>query len=169
MALPLSIDRVRMNMSEEDVDEKVLWDIECRLHYFKDHPEEIGARLASLDAEWDLERVLHANAAAIGLGGLLLSFARRRYVILPLAVMGFLIQHALQGWCLPVPLLRRLGFRTCDEIEMERCALHSLADDLAARGPSTEQHVDDAMSESADRMVDVREGEGFERGRLTRA
>jgi hypothetical protein len=33
---------------------------------------------------------------------------------------GFLLQHALQGWCPPVPLLRQLGFRTSYEIEEER-------------------------------------------------
>ena len=35
----------------------------------------------------------------------------------------FLLQHALQGWCPPVPILRRQGFRTRHEIDAERQAL----------------------------------------------
>jgi hypothetical protein len=35
----------------------------------------------------------------------------------------FLLQHALQGWCPPVPILRRLGYRTAREIFEERLAL----------------------------------------------
>jgi hypothetical protein len=31
--------------------------------------------------------------------------------ILPALVTAFLFQHAVQGWCPPVPILRRLGFR----------------------------------------------------------
>jgi hypothetical protein len=38
------------------------------------------------------------------------------------------MQHALQGWCPPVPILRRLGFRTAREIFEERLALKSLLD-----------------------------------------
>jgi hypothetical protein len=47
----------------------------------------------------------------------------RRFLALPAAVLGFLLQHAVQGWCPPVPVLRRLGFRTQTEIEDERHAL----------------------------------------------
>ena len=36
---------------------------------------------------------------------------------------GFLFQHVLQGWCPPLPLFCRLGFRTQPEIELERHAL----------------------------------------------
>jgi hypothetical protein len=39
------------------------------------------------------------------------------------------LQHALQGWCPPVPVLRRLGYRTQPEIEEERCALRALLEE----------------------------------------
>ena len=42
----------------------------------------------------------------------------------------FLFQHAIQGWCPPVPILRRLGFRTSYEIEEERVALKVLRGDF---------------------------------------
>ena len=44
----------------------------------------------------------------------------RRWFALPALVTLFLFQHAIQGWCPPVPILRRLGFRTSYEIEEER-------------------------------------------------
>jgi hypothetical protein len=45
-------------------------------------------------------------------------------------VTGFLFQHAIQGWCPPVPVLRKLGFRTSYEIEQERRALMALRGDF---------------------------------------
>ncbi len=54
---------------------------------------------------------------------------------MPLLVSGFLFQHAIEGWCPPVPILRRLGFRTSYEIDEERQALKALRGDfdLASR------------------------------------
>lgn len=40
--------------------------------------------------------------------------------------MGFLLVHATVGWCPPVAVLRRLGFRTAKEIAAERQALESM-------------------------------------------
>ncbi len=94
-------------------------------------PEEIEARIAELDREWDIERLLETNAAAIALGGVLLgALVNRKWLILPGVVTGFLFQHALQGWCPPVPLLRNLGVRTASEIFAERCALKILRGDF---------------------------------------
>ncbi len=91
----------------------------------------IGARLRRLDREWDTERVLEANAATLAAGGALLGlFGHRRFMWLPLVVGGFLLQHALQGWCPPLPVIRRLGVRTAREIERERTALKALRGDF---------------------------------------
>jgi hypothetical protein len=92
-------------------------------------PEAIARRLEELDHEWDIERAIEANAAGIALAGVALgAFVDRRFLLLPAAVCLFLMQHALQGWCPPVPILRRLGFRTAREIFEERLALKSLLD-----------------------------------------
>jgi hypothetical protein len=100
--------------------------------YHAAHPGEIDARLRALDAEWDIERTLEANAASFSLLGLTLALAvDRRWLALPLGVAAFLLQHAVQGWCPPVPVFRRLGFRTAAEIAEERCALKMLRGDFA--------------------------------------
>lgn len=89
----------------------------------------IEQRLDELDREWDVERYLETMAPTITLLGLSLGiFKNRRFLVIPLVVQSFFLQHALQGWCPPLPVLRHLGVRTLQEIEHERCALrHHLA------------------------------------------
>lgn len=91
----------------------------------------IDRRLAQLHQESDIERTLEANAAAISLLGVTLGAAvDRRWFVVPGVVAAFLLQHALQGWCPPLPVFRRLGIRTRSEIEAERYALKTLRGDL---------------------------------------
>lgn len=78
-------------------------------------------RLAELDREWDIERTLQANAATlVVLGTTLGALKDRRFHLVPAVVGSFLLQHALQGWCPPLNLFRRLGIRTMAEIDYER-------------------------------------------------
>ncbi|HJS07611.1 MAG TPA: hypothetical protein VJ809_08115, partial [Pirellulales bacterium] len=51
--------------------------------------------------------------------------------IVPGVVLSFLFQHAVQGWCPPVPVLRRLGVRTREEIDREKYALKALRGDFS--------------------------------------
>lgn len=101
-------------------------------------PQQFETRLAQLDREWDIERLLQLNASTLMLAGLLLGRrVDRRFLLLPAAVLSFFAQHALQGWCPPIPLFRRLGVRTVREIERERYALKAMRGDfdgLPARG-----------------------------------
>ena len=107
-------------------------------------PEAIDRRLEELDREWDIERTLEANAATVALVGLGLgTFVDRRFYLLPAAVSGFLLQHAVQGWCPPMPVFRRLGVRTATEIEEERYALKALRGDF--RGVSDGDGHDTAL------------------------
>ncbi len=93
-------------------------------------PETIDSRLKALDREWDIERVLELNASLLALTGVVLGrFVNRKWLYLSMGVTGFLAQHAVQGWCPPVPVLRRLGVRTCREIEQERNALKMIRGD----------------------------------------
>lgn len=90
-------------------------------------PEGARARLALLDREWDLDRAVMASFAL--LGGLAFALglrsirARRKangWLVLFGTQLGFLLVYAVYGWCPPLPVLRRVGFRTAREIEAER-------------------------------------------------
>ena len=71
-------------------------------------PGRIPQRLRELDREWDIERALEANAATLAFSGVVLAATvDRRWLVLPGLVTAFLLQHALQGWCPPLPVLRR--------------------------------------------------------------
>lgn len=103
------------------------------LRVAKQGPRAIDQRLIELDREWDVERTLETNAAtAILVGSALGAFVDKRFFALPAVVAGFLLQHALQGWCPPLPLFRRLGVRTAAEIDQERYALKALRGDFAS-------------------------------------
>jgi len=86
--------------------------------------EAIEQRIAELDREWDIERLLEVNASTLALTGLVLGVTvNRKWLLLPGLVLPFLLQHGLQGWCPPLPILRRLGVRTRGEIDREKYAL----------------------------------------------
>ena len=97
-------------------------------------PRFIDDRIQQLQREWDIERTLEANAASLSLAGIVLgATVDRRFLLLPAAIAFFLLQHALQGWCPPLPLLRRLGIRTAREIHDEIIALRILRGDFLER------------------------------------
>ena len=99
--------------------------------YIDKEPHEIGRRLRDLEHEWDIERILEANAASVALMGLFAgALWHRRAFLIPAVVAGFLLQHAMQGWCPPIALFRRLGCRTAREIHIERTALKILRGDF---------------------------------------
>jgi hypothetical protein len=128
--LPDTAERVPAHTARE-INRRIQRRTAISLAYFAEHPDEISHRLDELDREWDIERTLEANAATIGLAGVLLgAFVNRRFLALPGLVTAFLLQHALQGWCPPVPVFRRLGVRTMREIDRERYALKYLRGDF---------------------------------------
>jgi hypothetical protein len=120
-------ERVRANTAEE-----INWRIDQRIEenvrlYLEKPQEDIARRIWELEREWDIERVLETMAASFSLTGIGLSIAvDRRWILLPGAVLSFLLLHAFQGWCPPVPILRRLGVRTREEIDRELYALKAL-------------------------------------------
>ena len=132
-------DRVRANTVPE-VNQRIDEQIERNIrHYSGQTKEEIYRRIRELDQEWDFERVLETMASSVSLTGVVLgSIVDRRWYLLPTAVLSFLLLHAIQGWCPPLPMLRGLGIRTREEIARERYALKALAGDFAgiSREPS---------------------------------
>jgi hypothetical protein len=95
-------------------------------------PAAISRLIADLDEEWDIERWLETNASLLALSGTLLGiFVNKKFLAIPCLVLPFLLQHAIQGWCPPVPLFRRKGIRTRREIDAEKYALKALRGDFA--------------------------------------
>jgi len=113
------------------INREIMIQTEARIRYYANHIDEIDERIDELDAEWDVERVLEANAATLTLGGIFLgTVASKKYLLFSAGVMSFLLQHAIKGWCPPLALLRRIGVRTPTEIEYERYALKMLRGDF---------------------------------------
>lgn len=136
--LPSTTDRVRKHTSK-NVNAWIRSRTEDNIKRHKSAGNKlIDRRLVELDHEWDMERTLEANASALALIGLVLGMtANKKWLALPTIVAGFLFQHALQGWCPPVPVFRRLGFRTADEIDDEKYALKIMRGDFTEVNPSS--------------------------------
>lgn len=101
-----------------------------------------------LQREWDTERVLETNAASLMLISLGLGMSLdRRWLWLTGGVVAFLIQHALQGWCPPLPVIRAMGVRTAGEISIERTALKALRGDFIDTEHSAESAFKSASLE----------------------
>jgi hypothetical protein len=118
----------------EEVNDQIRRETDERIARYREAgPQAIRRRLDELNLEWDIERTLEANAAAASLIGLSLgATVNRKWFLFPAVVAAFLLQHALQGWCPPLPVFRRMGFRTAMEIDREREALESLLADRSA-------------------------------------
>lgn len=130
--LPATTERVPQHTADA-INRRIAEETDERVRYYAEHQEEIGRRLRELDEEWDIERTLEANAATLALTGVVLgAVVDRRWLALPMAVTAFLLQHATQGWCPPLPVLRRIGLRTAREIDIERSALKAIRGDFGA-------------------------------------
>jgi hypothetical protein len=129
--LPSTATRVANNTAPE-INARIMEKTAANVARYGSTASSIDQRLVQLDQEWDTERFLECNASAIAFIGVLLGMiVHWAWLFLPLFVMAFLLLHALQGWCPPVPLIRRLGFRTAREIDDERMALKVLRGDFA--------------------------------------
>ncbi len=114
------------------------------LNLFKNGTEdEISERIQTLDKEWDTERILEVNASLLILLSSYLGIKLSRiWFLLTGAVGGFMLWHAFYGWCPILPVYRRWGVRTAEEIHGEKTALKVM------RGDFKEQYSDpaDALS-----------------------
>lgn len=141
-----SRNRVRDN-TEESVNRSIDDTMRARVRRIaSEGPQAIRCRLRELDLEWDIERVLETMAPTMSLMGMILSMRSRGWLLLPLVVQAFFLQHAVQGWCPPMPVLRRLGFRTESEINEERHALKALRGDYADAEKPRENASDRAVA-----------------------
>jgi hypothetical protein len=117
---------------EEEIERRIRAEIERGVRWHAANPQNIPKRLCELDAEWDIERAIEASGSGLALMGLVLGArGSRTWLLLSALATASLVQHAVQRWCPPAIVLRRLGFRTAREIEWERQALKVLHGDFA--------------------------------------
>jgi hypothetical protein len=129
--IPTKQDRVRSHTAAK-VNAHIDREIEERIRFYAGQPSQVlDTRIVELDREWDIERVLETNASSLILIGTALgAFVNHWWLILPAGVSAFLLQHALQGWCPPMPILRRLNKRTRKEIDAEKFGVKALRGDF---------------------------------------
>lgn len=135
-------DRVRRQTSPEtlgEIDRK----IEQSIAFYSTQPAEaITERIEKLQHEWSIERRLECNASVLAFTGTFLGLTvSKRWLIVPLVVSGFLFQHAVEGWCPPLPVLRKLGYRTRGEIDREIVALKILRGDFKNLNADLSDHL----------------------------
>lgn len=125
-------DRVRRS-TEPRVNQQIDFQTEGNIRrYSQRDAVAIRRRINELDREWDVERVLEVNASTLALTGLILGITvNRKWLYLTGGVLTFLLQHGVQGWCPPLPILRRLGIRTRGEIDREKYALKGYMEEKA--------------------------------------
>ncbi len=91
----------------------------------------IGDRIKKLNQEWDTERFIEVKASIlIFLSSYLGIKMSRSWFLFTGAVAVFMMQHAIFGWCPSLPLIRRWGVRTCEEINEEKTALKTMRGDF---------------------------------------
>jgi hypothetical protein len=124
-------DRVRTNTAT-NINQGIDQEIFERVKFYATQPDsEISQRIQELEKEWSMERLLETNASTLALTGIVLAATvNKKWLWLSGGVLGFLFLHGVQGWCPPVPILRRLGVRTRGEIDKEKYALKMLRGDL---------------------------------------
>src|SRR4051794_24900329 len=129
--IPANVERVAVNTAAE-INERIRSQTEANVrHCAAAGPVAINRRLREVDQEWDIERCVETMAPTFTLIGLFLgATVNRKWLLVPALVQGFFLQHALQGWCPPIPVLRRMGVRTAAEIDHERYALKALRGDF---------------------------------------
>lgn len=120
-------DRVR-NHTSPRVNRRIDEETERRLQRYKAFDTgAIEHRLVELDKEWDVDRALMAAFALLGGASFVAGIkVNRKFHAFLGAQFSFLLYHAIQGWCPPMAVLRRLGFRTVREIDAEKAALRAL-------------------------------------------
>ena len=105
-------------------------EIQDRLNHYYHDQQEITARLAELDEEWEIERILQLKGAALAIAGVILGLTvNKKWLALPLAG-SVIILSSIARWNNPLPILRKFGFRTRVEIEKEKYALKAIRGDF---------------------------------------
>lgn len=145
-----SVKRVPENTAAS-VNEQIHRETERRVAFYAAHPELRDKRLAELDREWDIERVMEVEAPTMTLTGVLLgAFVSRKWLAIPIFAQSMMLVHAVQGFYPLLPLFRRMRLRTEQEIGTERYALKALRGDFERlEGDGSAQRSPDERADQA--------------------
>jgi hypothetical protein len=124
--IPSTVERIPRQTDKETMKRSTANSGQCRL-LCNARSRLLDIRLQELDREWDIERLLEANAATVSLVGLRLTrFVSRRWLPAADGRAGFLLQQCPAGL-----VSTRLAFRRIQrEIDEERYALEVLRGDF---------------------------------------
>lgn len=128
---PSTTKRVSIN-SNPNVNFKIRNHTIRNINIYKNSSDKIlSDNIEKLNNEWDIERLLEAKAATVVIASTILGLkSNKKWFLLTGAAGIFLLQHSVQGWCPPVPLLRRMGVRTSEEINNEKIVYKMLRKDF---------------------------------------
>jgi hypothetical protein len=129
--LPPTAKRVACN-TQPDINDKIRQHTLQSLDRYKGSIDDvISEKIDDINAEWDTERVLEADAALMIMITTFLGLRHNRgWLLLTTAISLSLFSHALLGWCPSVPLIRKIGIRTSEEIYNEKTVLKMIRGDF---------------------------------------
>ena len=134
MKLPSTAYRVA-RQTDEKINQEIRSNTLKRLESLRDVKKDIlSERIRELGEEWDTERVLEVSAGAgILVTTLLGMLAHKSWLLLSGVMSVFLIKHAIDGWCPSLPIIRKMGIRTAEEISCEKTVLKIMRGDFRRR------------------------------------
>lgn len=108
----------------------------CKLNKAKNSSKTvISKQIKQLNTEWDTERVLEVEAASLILLSSFMGIKGGRIWFCLSAMIGIsLLNHGLLGWCPSLPIIRKMGIRTAEEINIEKTVLKILRGDFTGAG-----------------------------------
>lgn len=143
--LPPTDKRVQDN-TDPEVNQEIREQTLCKLNelhgYKRTNNTVLNHCINELGKEWDTERFLEANAATIILISSILGLKKSKAFFFTGIISFFLLQHALQGWCPPLPVIRKIGIRTAGEISNERMALKMMRGDFSEVPDTVEEMLE---------------------------
>jgi len=139
-------DRIRAASSDE-INRRIDRYTEDNIRYYATRPKhEISERIDNLEDEWDVDRLIQAWISGTGLATVFLGTVwSKKWWILTTASLGFLGNHAVNGWCPSANVFRRLGYRTRQEIDREKFALKALRGDFDDIGKLESDKIDERI------------------------